>query len=250
MTAPAGGGSTSRGPRVIVALDFDKLDDARRFAEHMDPAACRMKVGKELFTAVGPAVVEYLVGRGFDVFLDLKFHDIPHTVGRACRMAASLGVWMINVHALGGRRMLEAAAAAVANLACRPLMTGVTILTSLDQTDLAEIGLHGEVSDHVVRLARLARDAGLDGVVCSSREAPLLRAATAPDFVLVTPGIRPQGHGSDDQKRVMTPAQAIHVGADYLVIGRPLTEAPDPVAVLAAINADIDRSLVAHQPAG
>lgn len=244
MVINAGAEDAARSPRVIAALDFDSLDDARRFAERVDPAACRMKVGKELFTAVGPAVIEYLVARGFDVFLDLKFHDIPNTVGRACRTAAALGVWMINVHTLGGRRMLEAAVGAIANLACRPLLTGVTILTSMDRTDLAEVGLQGDVVEHVVRLARLAEETGLDGVVCSSREAPLLRQAIARKFVLVTPGIRPQGQAGDDQKRVMTPAQAIHVGADYLVIGRPLTESGDPGATLRSINDEIHRSLV------
>ncbi len=231
-------------PRVIAALDCDSMDAARRFADLVNPSTCRMKVGKELFTAVGPAVVEYLVGRNFDVFLDLKFHDIPNTVARACRTAASLGVWMINVHALGGRRMLEAAGEAIANSPRRPLVTAVTILTSLVREDLAEVGLHGEVSDHVVRLARLACDAGLDGVVCSSREVSLLRRELPSEFLLVTPGIRPEGFSRDDQKRVMTPAEAIQVGANYLVVGRPLTESQDPAATLSLINNAINASLV------
>jgi orotidine-5'-phosphate decarboxylase len=227
------------GPRIIVALDYPDADSALMLAGQLDPAHCRVKVGKELFTAAGPGLVAALVERGFGVFLDLKFHDIPATVAGACRAAAQLGVWMLNVHAGGGRSMLLAAVDALAGLPQRPLLTGVTVLTSLTGEEYAEIGFRDPLADRVQALAGLCRDCGLDGVVCSAREAVSLRREMGPAFKLVTPGIRPAGSAVDDQARVVTPAQALQNGADYLVIGRPVTRAPDPQAALAAIEAEI-----------
>lgn len=224
---------------VIVALDFAEAQQALVFADRLEPRACRLKVGKELFTAAGPALVEALQQRGFEVFLDLKFHDIPNTVAAALRSAAQLGVWMVNVHASGGRRMLEAAAAAVEPFAKPPVLIAVTVLTSLDEEDYRELDMPGSIEDRVRALALLSADCGLAGVVCSAREAPLLRRACPPGFVLVTPGIRPAGSVADDQRRVVTPAQALADGASYLVIGRPITRAEDPMAALSAINATL-----------
>jgi len=196
-------------------------------------------VGKELFTVAGPALVEQLVHHGFDLFLDLKYHDIPNTVASACQAAAGLGVWMINVHAGGGRSMMQAAREALAGLTRPPKLIAVTVLTSLGVEDLRETG-HSEAPEVLVeRLARLAASSGMDGVVCSAQEAPRLRAACGPDFCLVTPGIRLSDAAQDDQKRIVTPQAAIAGGADYLVIGRPITRAADPLAVLDRINADI-----------
>jgi orotidine-5'-phosphate decarboxylase len=229
-------------PRVIVALDFSDPGAALALTERLDPAACALKVGKELFVGAGPEPVLRMIARGFNVFLDLKFHDIPNTVAQACAVATRLGVWMTNVHAAGGRKMLEAARAAVdrearARNARPPLLIGVTVLTSLTASDLAEIGFGGTPEAAALRLARLSSDCGLDGVVCSALEAPALRRALGADFKLVTPGIRPAGSGGDDQARVVTPEAAIASGADYLVIGRPITQATDPPAALARINA-------------
>ena len=222
--------------RVIVPLDFPDAAAALALAARLDPRLCRVKVGKELFVAAGPAVVEALHERGFEVFLDLKFHDIPNTVAGACRSAARLGVWMMNVHASGGEAMLRAAREAVAGVTKPPLLIAVTILTSLDDAALARVGFSGTAREHVEGLARLTRECGLDGVVCSAQEAPLVRAATGSGFVLVTPGIRLDGDAKGDQARTATPREAIALGADYLVIGRPITRAPDPVAVLDAIR--------------
>jgi len=224
---------------VIVALDFPAAEAALAFVDRLEPGSCRLKIGKELFTIAGPDLVREVVGRGFDVFLDLKYHDIPNTVAQACKAAANLGVWMLNVHALGGRRMMEAAREALESVPHRPRLIAVTILTSMGAEDLAEIGLPGEPAEHVQRLAALAETAGLDGVVCSPREVAMLRESRSQDFLLVTPGIRPAGSDAGDQKRIMTPAQALRTGSSYLVIGRPITQAPDPVAALAAIHADL-----------
>ncbi len=225
---------------VIVALDFPYAAEALALAERLDPDRCRVKVGKELFTRAGPAVVEKLVARGFEVFLDLKYHDIPNTVAAACAAAADLGVWMINLHALGGRRMMAAARERLEALGNdRPRLIAVTILTSMGEADLAEVGLAGSPETHVRRLAALAQESGLDGVVCSPREAADLRAAMGEEFLLVTPGVRPAGASLDDQKRVMTPAEAMTAGASHLVIGRPITAAPDPLAALEAILAEL-----------
>ncbi|MDB5809160.1 MAG: Orotidine 5-phosphate decarboxylase [Betaproteobacteria bacterium] len=226
--------------RVIVALDYPAADQALDFAARVSPGACKLKVGKELFTAAGPVLVEKLVDRGFDVFLDLKFHDIPNTAAGACKAAARLGVWMLNVHALGGRPMLEAARDAIANAKRRPKLIAVTVLTSMAQNDLQDVGIAGEPASAALRLAKLAQASGLDGVVCSAQEAALLKRECGSGFCLVTPGIRPAGDAKGDQQRVMTPATAIAAGADYLVIGRPITQAADPVAVLETINREIE----------
>ena len=226
-------------PRIIVALDFPSADEALGLAQRLDPAQCRLKVGKELFTRAGPVVLERLAALGFQSFLDLKFHDIPNTVVRACEAAADLGVWMINVHALGGRRMMTEAAERLAGRPQRPLLVAVTVLTSMGAEDLREVGLLRSPDAHVSQLALLARESGLDGVVCSAREAGMLRAQCGPDFHLVTPGIRPRGSAAGDQARIATPAEAVRNGASYLVVGRPVTAATDPLEALAAINLEV-----------
>jgi orotidine-5'-phosphate decarboxylase len=225
--------------RIIVALDFPDAKGALALASRLDPALCRVKVGSELYTAAGPALVEKLQQSGFGVFLDLKFHDIPNTVAGSCLAAADLGVWMINVHALGGRATMEAARSALARKRAAPKLVAVTLLTSIGAADMGEMGLAGDPREAVSRLARLAQACGLDGVVCSAQETAALRGQLGAGFWLVTPGIRPEGAAADDQKRVATPRQAIAGGADYLVIGRPITRAPDPLAALRAINAEI-----------
>ena len=225
--------------RIIVALDYPSADAALQLVGQLSPELCRLKVGKELFTRAGPQLVESLVGQGFDVFLDLKFHDIPNTVASACHAAADLGVWMLNVHALGGGRMLESAREGVSRAGHSPLLIAVTILTSMDETDLAAVGLAGSPLENVMRLARLAQHSGFDGIVCSSREVTPLRAELERDFKLVTPGIRPAGSQADDQRRIMTPVDAVTNGSDYLVIGRPVTQADDPVGVLRTINSEL-----------
>jgi orotidine-5'-phosphate decarboxylase len=231
--------TTQSDPKIVVALDFAAAKPALEFVDRIDPALCRVKVGKELFTAEGPSLVEELVKRDFGVFLDLKFHDIPNTVAKACEAASKLGVWMVNVHASGGRAMMEAAHNAVEKSPHRPLLIAVTVLTSMDQAALGEIGVTGKLQDQVLRLAMLTEQSGLDGVVCSAQEASLLRQHVDRDFCLVTPGIRPANANKDDQSRIVTPADALRQGSSYLVIGRPITQAPDPIAALAAINAEI-----------
>jgi orotidine-5'-phosphate decarboxylase len=229
------------GPRVIVALDFANPMHALALADRLDPGSCALKVGKEMFVVAGPEPVRWMVERGFRVFLDLKFHDIPNTVAQACAAATRLGVWMIDVHAAGGRAMLAAARAAVDATAAeigksKPLLVAVTVLTSLADQDLAELGAVETAPRLALRHARLAAATGVDGVVCSAVEAPALRSALGPRFALVTPGIRPAGSARDDQSRIITPEAAVANGADYLVIGRPITQAADPVAALRAIN--------------
>jgi orotidine-5'-phosphate decarboxylase len=226
-------------PKIVVALDFAEAKPALEFVDRLDPSLCRIKVGKELFTAEGPRFVAQLVNKGYSVFLDLKFHDIPNTVAKACEAAARLGVWMVNVHASGGYAMMQAARNAVDKSAQPPLLIAVTVLTSMDQAALGEIGVYGALQDQVLRLANLTAEAGLDGVVCSAQEAPLLRRHVPQDFCLVTPGIRPASASKDDQSRIVTPVDALRQGSTYLVIGRPITQAPDPIAALAAINAEI-----------
>jgi orotidine-5'-phosphate decarboxylase len=221
--------------RVIVALDFPDAGSALAAAGRLDPALCRVKVGKELFVAAGPAIVGQLHERGFEVFLDLKFHDIPNTVAGACRAAARLGVWMLNVHASGGSAMMRAAREAVAAFSRPPLLIGVTVLTSLSDAELGEVGFAGSAVDNVGRLARLAAASGMDGVVCSAQEAAMLREALGAGFVTVTPGIRLAGEAKGDQSRVATPGDAVRLGAHYLVIGRPVTQAADPAATLQSI---------------
>lgn len=229
----------SLNPRVVVALDYPNAAAALAFAKTVNPQLCRLKVGKELFTASGPQLVEQLVALGFDVFLDLKFHDIPNTVAQACKMAAELGVWMVNVHASGGRKMMETTREALERLPSRPLLIAVTVLTSMGDAELAELGVGATAAEQVERLARLTQSCGLDGVVCSAQEASMLKAACGRDFQLVTPGIRPADAAANDQTRIMTPPAAIAAGADYLVIGRPITQSADPVATLNAINTSL-----------
>jgi len=228
--------SASPQTRTIVALDFPSASAALDLADRLDPSACRVKVGKELFTRAGPAIVETLATRGFDIFLDLKYHDIPNTVAGACAAAADLGVWMLNVHAAGGSAMMRAAHERVSQAPARPLLIAVTVLTSLDAGDLAAIGCAGEPGERVLTLAQLALQAGLDGVVCSPQEAATLRAQLGPAPLLVTPGVRPATSEGGDQKRTMTPAEALAAGADHLVIGRPITAAADPMQVLDEIQ--------------
>lgn len=227
------------GPRIVVALDFAAAEPALALAQRLDPVRCRLKVGKELFVRAGPQLVRQLQDFGFEVFLDLKFHDIPNTVAAACRAAAELGVWMVNVHALGGSAMLRAAREAVDAVAHPPLLIGVTVLTSHGAETLEEIGLAGPPEGAVQRLAALSAGAGLDGVVCSAQEATALRQARGPGFRLVTPGIRPTGSARGDQTRIMTPGEALAAGSDYLVIGRPITQASEPLAVLEAVEREI-----------
>lgn len=224
--------------RIIVALDFDNPATALALLDRLDPARAKAKIGKELFTRSGPALVEQVVGRGFDVFLDLKYHDIPNTVAKACLAAADLGVWMVNVHALGGQRMMEAAREAVANSTHQPRLIAVTVLTSMGGDDLHGIGLAGDPLVNVERLARLAQQSGLDGVVCSAQEAAALRGFWR-DGCFVTPGIRPAWAAVGDQVRVMTPSQAMANGASYLVIGRPITGADDPMDALARVEQEL-----------
>jgi len=226
-------------PKIIIALDYPNAVPALALADRLDPSLCRLKVGKELFTATGPALLEQFMTRGFEIFLDLKYHDIPNTTAQACKAAASLGVWMVNVHALGGRKMMEAARDAIAHSVQPPKLIAVTMLTSMAQQDLAEIGINATPADMVLRLATLARDSGLDGVVCSAQEAALLRKHCGNGFCLVTPGIRPAHASLDDQSRVMSPQAAMQAGSSYLVIGRPITGATDPLQALLEINQEI-----------
>lgn len=222
---------------VIVALDYPDEKQALQFIEQIPHDACRLKIGKELFTQAGPELVRQLVSRGFDVFLDLKFHDIPNTVAKACASAADLGVWMMNVHASGGRKMMQAAHQALQHHGKdRPILIAVTVLTSMAQEDLDEIGISASPAEQVMRLAQLTRDCGLDGVVCSPQEVAELKKTMGSDFTLVTPGIRPAGSDAGDQKRIMTPQDAMRSGSHFLVIGRPITQAEKPADVLAQIN--------------
>lgn len=228
--------SSERTP-VIVALDFANEMDTLNFVRCLDPSLCQLKIGKELFTATGRSLVEKLVNQGFKLFLDLKYHDIPNTVAQACKVAAQMGVWIVDMHVSGGRRMMEAAANAVANETHRPNLIGVTVLTSMEESDLREIGLTQSPQELVLQWAKLAQSSGLDGVVCSAQEASILRQNLGQDFLLVTPGIRlDTANNQDDQRRIMTPKQALEAGSSYLVMGRPIVQAADPVAVLREIN--------------
>ena len=231
--------------RILVALDYPTAEQAMAMAQQLDPEVCRVKVGKELFTRCGPAIVESLHGLGFELFLDLKFHDIPNTVAKACAAAAEMGVWMVNVHASGGRRMMEAAREAVEQSRAeqRTKLIAVTVLTSMERSDLQEIGLDIDPLEQVKRLAALTQSSGLDGVVCSAQEAAALRAQAGEGFELITPGIRPANAEKGDQRRVMTPAEAIAAGSTYLVVGRPITGAVDPGAAAAVIQAEVSAAL-------
>lgn len=221
---------------LIVALDYPDLTSALEMADQLDPQRCRLKVGKELFTRCGPQVINALHQRKFEVFLDLKYHDIPHTVGRACAAAAELGVWMLNVHSLGGGDMMQAARTAVGTFKGAPLLIGVTLLTSMNERTFSQIGLSGSIQQTVLSLAQLVADSGLDGVVCSAHEATTLKQQHGSDFTLVTPGIRPAGSDKADQQRTMTPQAALNAGSNYLVIGRPITSAANPMMALAEIE--------------
>jgi len=226
---------------LIIALDYPDLNSAVKMAHILDPSLCRVKVGKELFTRCGPMVLDQLHRLGFEIFLDLKYHDIPATTAKACLAAAEAGVWMINVHASGGRRMMEAAMEAMHTVSGnRPFLIAVTVLTSMSESELHEVGVSANLPQQVVVLARLAQESGLDGVVCSAEEARMIRQQTNSSFKLVTPGIRPSFAGKDDQTRIVTPVTAIENGSDYLVIGRPVTQAKNPVAALEAILLEIN----------
>jgi orotidine-5'-phosphate decarboxylase len=225
--------------RIIVALDYADARSATALVDRLNPAACKLKIGKELFTAAGPSFVATIAQRGFEIFLDLKFHDIPNTVAQACKAAAQLGVWMINVHALGGRAMMNAAREGIESAAHKPKVIAVTVLTSMTETDLREVGIDSNPLAEVMRLAELASDCGLDGVVCSALEAAAIRDQLGSRFLRVTPGIRLPEEAADDQKRIMTPQLAIRSGSSYLVVGRSVTRSADPLAVLARINGEI-----------
>jgi orotidine-5'-phosphate decarboxylase len=221
---------------VIVALDFDNQQAALSFADQLDPSQCRLKVGKELFTAAGPELVKALVARNFDVFLDLKFHDIPNTVAKAVKASADLGVWMANVHASGGSRMMSAAKQALDEQGSEMQLIAVTVLTSMDDTDLLETGVQRSPSEQVMHLAKLTQKSGLQGVVCSAQEASALKSALGSDFKLITPGIRLPDSAADDQRRIVSPTDAVAMGSDYLVIGRPITQSAQPLETLRQIN--------------
>ncbi|QLE85543.1 orotidine-5'-phosphate decarboxylase [Shewanella sp. Scap07] len=225
---------------IIVALDYDNKDTALQLIDQLDPSMCRLKIGKEMFTLFGPQLVKDIHSRDFDLFLDLKFHDIPNTVAKAVSAAAELGVWMTNVHASGGLAMMEAASKALQNYGDdAPMLIAVTVLTSMSDQDLALLGIDVSAADHVKRLAGLTQQAGLDGIVCSAQEAQMLKHQFGQDFKLITPGIRPVGADQGDQHRVMTPAKALSAGSDYLVIGRPITKADKPLEALTAIYQSI-----------
>ena len=225
---------------IIIALDYPSLDAALCMADQLDPARCRVKVGKELFTRSGPAVLEALHGRGFEVFLDLKFHDIPNTVASAVQAAAEQGVWMVNVHASGGQRMMEAAMQRLEQHGLSTYLIAVTVLTSMQAEDLADVGINAALAEHVERLALLAKQSGLHGVVCSAQESARIKTLCGDSFLKVTPGIRPSFAATNDQQRIMTPSQAIQAGSTHLVIGRPVTQAEDPMAALEAIEAELE----------
>lgn len=226
-------------PKIIVALDYPDPRQALEFSAKINPSQCRLKIGKELFTAAGPRLAETLIEQGFDIFLDLKFHDIPNTVRRATAAAARLGVWMLDVHALGGEAMMQAAREGAETVARRPLLLGVTVLTSTSAEDLQRVGIDTPIPRLVDRLAHCALDSGLDGVVCSAREASALRASLGAAAFLVTPGIRPEWAASNDQRRIVTPERALADGANYLVIGRPITQHENPARALELISDSI-----------
>lgn len=228
---------------VVVALDFEQKAAALNLVSQLDPALCRLKVGKEMFTHFGPQFVQELHARHFDVFLDLKFHDIPNTVAKAVKAAADMGIWMVNVHASGGSKMMHAARESLVSFGKdKPLLIAVTVLTSMEQADLTELGITLSPAQQVLRLATLTQQSGLDGVVCSAQEATLLKQQFGQQFCLVTPGIRPLSSAKDDQKRVMTPSQALLAGVDYMVIGRPITKAEQPLAALNAIVQELNNN--------
>ena len=247
-------GSKIHDAKVIVALDYADAASALKLVHQLDPSLCKLKVGKELFTAAGPQLVEQLVAKNFKVFLDLKFHDIPNTVAKACEAASNLGIWMLNVHASGGSAMMQAALEGVSKSAQQPYLIAVTVLTSMNQANLSEIGVETSVENQVLKLAKLTQTSGLHGVVCSAQEAPMLQSQLGREFCLVTPGIRPrlgnkpanQQVNQDDQSRVVTPADALKNGASYLVVGRPITQAVNPLKALEAIVAECLAASIPH----
>ncbi|EFB2829716.1 MULTISPECIES: orotidine-5'-phosphate decarboxylase [Escherichia] len=242
LTASSSSRAVTNSP-VVVALDYHNRDAALAFVDKIDPRDCRLKVGKEMFTLFGPQFVHELQHRGFDIFLDLKFHDIPNTAAHAVAAAADLGVWMVNVHASGGARMMTAAREALVPFGKdAPLLIAVTVLTSMEASDLTDLGVTLSPADYAERLAALTQKCGLDGVVCSAQEAVRFKQVFGQEFKLVTPGIRPQGSDAGDQRRIMTPEQALAAGVDYMVIGRPVTQSADPAQTLKAINASLQRS--------
>ncbi|MEN0038897.1 MAG: orotidine-5'-phosphate decarboxylase [Cellvibrio sp.] len=225
-----------QGPRIVVAMDYDNADQCLAMAKRLSPTDCRLKVGKELFTACGPKIVEQLMALGFEIFLDLKFHDIPNTTNKAVKAAADLGVWMVNVHASGGERMMIAARDALESYSgARPLLIAVTVLTSMESNDLSAVGILSSPEEHVMRLAKLTHSCGLDGIVCSAQEATLMRSNFGSSFCLVTPGIRLASSPADDQRRTLTPAAAVAAGSSYLVIGRPITQSSNPAETCKSI---------------
>ena len=230
-------------PKVLIALDYDDQDAAIEFVKQLSPTECRLKVGKEMFTYFGPQFVQQLIDLGFDIFLDLKFHDIPNTVAKAVTAAAKMGVWMVNVHASGGPEMMQKAKAALEEFGDNaPLLIAVTVLTSMDEAELKRLGVNKSPAEQVIYLANLAKESGLDGVVCSAQESQTLKAQFGQEFKLITPGIRPAGSDAGDQKRIMTPKQAIESGSDYLVIGRPITQSSNPAQTLNEINRSLNES--------
>ncbi len=228
--------------KIVVALDFPTIIQAENFISELTPSLCKLKIGKELFAIGGPKFVEKCVGLGFDVFLDLKYHDIPNTVAKACEAAAKMGVWMLNVHSMGGQKMMSLAKEAIVKSEHQPILIAVTILTSMEKEDLQAIGMTGEPKENVLRLAKLASLSGLDGVVCSAQETSMLRSELGKDFCLVTPGIRPKGTDLNDQKRIMTPNDAIASGSSFLVIGRPIIQSKNPLQTLIEINNSLEKS--------
>jgi orotidine-5'-phosphate decarboxylase len=242
MTSVASSSRVVTESPVVVALDYNNRDSALAFVDRIDPRDCRLKVGKEMFTLFGPQIVRDLQQRGFDIFLDLKFHDIPNTTAHAVAAAADLGVWMVNVHASGGARMMTAAREALVPFGKdAPLLIAVTVLTSMEASDLLDLGVTLSPADQAERLARLTQNCGLDGVVCSAQEAVRFKSALGNNFKLVTPGIRPQGSEAGDQRRIMTPEEALAAGVDYMVIGRPITQSADPALNLKAINTSLGK---------
>ncbi|MBU2985801.1 orotidine-5'-phosphate decarboxylase [Saccharophagus degradans] len=229
-------------PQLVIALDFDTQESCLELVDQLDPTLCRLKIGKELFTSCGPKIVEKIQWKGFDVFLDLKFHDIPNTVAKAVKAAAELGVWMVNVHASGGEKMMLAAREALEGYQVKPLLIAVTVLTSMSDEDLKALGITVSAAEQVQRLAALAKQAQMDGVVCSAQEVVQLKASLGEEFKMITPGIRPSFAGNDDQTRIMTPEQALKAGSDYLVVGRPVTQADDPLRALEQIAAEMARA--------
>jgi orotidine-5'-phosphate decarboxylase len=226
--------------KLIIALDFPNAQQALAFVKPLTPNSCKLKVGFELFVAAGPDFVKCLVGQGFDIFLDLKFHDIPNTVAAACRRSANLGVWMMNVHAFGGKKMLLAAVEALKEQDDAPLLIAVSVLTSMNNASLLDVGVNQTTEEQVLKLSMMSKTCGLDGMVCSAQEAALLRQNLGSEFLLVTPGIRPKGANQGDQSRIMTPELAVMAGSSYLVIGRPVTQANDPLQLIEQINMSLN----------